>query len=52
MNLIHAWGYEKINRYLHKTRCCIYVLHNQQGHSSVSQFEILRLKIDNESISL
>ena len=30
----------------------MYALHNQQGHSSVSQFEILRLIIDNESISL
>ena len=31
---------------------CTYVLHNRQGHSSVSQFEVFLLKIDNEPIFL
>ena len=37
---------------LDKAQMLIYVLHNLQGHSSVFQFEIFYLKMDNESVSL
>ena len=50
MNLVHGAMGRKSHIEI-KPRRFIYVLHNWQGHSSGSQFDIFLLKIDNELIS-
>lgn len=52
MNIMHARSYEKINAHLNKSQMLYIVLHNRKGDSSLSQYEIFLLKIDNEPILL
>ena len=38
LNVVNPRSYGKINdAHLQKNRCCIYVIHNRQGYSSVSE---------------